>query len=280
MIRRWLLILLIADHGFFFRFFLSSPLFFLFVTVIKCPSLDTPDDAVKTGQECNAPTASYGTTCFFGCNLGYESVNGSTQRTCQANQQWSGIPFLCQGKDNNWLVEIFTELSVWPGIYSVKANASVILVFSQTMKLMRTTNFNNDNNNNNRHHNCYRYRPRTRAKSVKWIKLDPTRRTYHPKWLQVRRKNAAYSNIKQRQNYKNKTLTEGVWINHTLRHEFLRVKRWKKLEKNSVVTDIIMCFSRDMPCYNHKTRRTYHYPTSLLKLKCCLRLCNRVSFHL
>ena len=148
------------------------------------------------------------------------------------------------------------------------------------MKLMRTTNFNNDNNNNNRHHNCYRYRSRTWAKSVKWIKLDPTRRTYHPKWLQVRRNNAAYSKIKERQNYTNKTLTEGASINRTLRHEFLLVKRWKKLGKNSVVTDIMMCFSRDMPCYNYKTRGTYLWPAWLLKLKCCPWLCNRVSLHL
>ena len=55
-------------------------------------------------------------------------------------------------------------------IQSKHQNASVILVFTQTMKLMRTTNFNNDNNNNNnRHHNCYRYRSCTRAKSVRWL---------------------------------------------------------------------------------------------------------------
>ncbi|CAH3141747.1 unnamed protein product [Porites lobata] len=64
--------------------------------VNKCPSLDTPDDAEKSGYGCSAPTASYGTTCFFRCNLGYESVNGSAQRTCQENQQWSGTPLQCQ----------------------------------------------------------------------------------------------------------------------------------------------------------------------------------------
>ena len=74
---------------------------FFFVTVIKCPSLDAPDDADKSGFGCSAPTASYGTTCFFRCNLGYESVNGSAQSTCQENQQWSGTPLQCQGKDNN-----------------------------------------------------------------------------------------------------------------------------------------------------------------------------------
>ena len=73
--------------------------FFSFFTVIICPSLDTPAGARKSGYGCSAPTASYGTTCLFSCKPGYESVNGSMQRTCQENQQWSGTPLECQGND-------------------------------------------------------------------------------------------------------------------------------------------------------------------------------------
>lgn len=104
MIRRctWLFIYFLKTTVYLFIYLIPPLLSSFFVTVIKCPSLGTPDNAVKTGYQCNAPTASYGTACFCSCKPGYESINGSAQRTCQENQQWSGTPLQCKGNAHNF----------------------------------------------------------------------------------------------------------------------------------------------------------------------------------
>ena len=71
------------------------------ITAVECPSLETPDNAVKTGYGCSEHTSSYGTSCFFNCMLGYEASGGSTRRICQANKQWSGTQLQCKGNERN-----------------------------------------------------------------------------------------------------------------------------------------------------------------------------------
>lgn len=74
--------------------------FFLFVPVIQCPSLNTPDHAIQSGYGCSGLSSHYSTSCFFSCMLGYETVGGSQKRTCLETRQWSGTQLQCQGNGN------------------------------------------------------------------------------------------------------------------------------------------------------------------------------------
>lgn len=69
------------------------------LTVIRCPSLDTPYHAEKSGFGCSGQNSNYGISCFFRCKLGYETVGGSLKRTCLETRQWSGTELQCQGKE-------------------------------------------------------------------------------------------------------------------------------------------------------------------------------------
>ena len=69
-----------------------------FVSVIKCPSLNTPDYAIQSGYGCSGLNSNYSTSCFFSCMLGYESTAGSQKRTCLETRQWSGTELQCKGK--------------------------------------------------------------------------------------------------------------------------------------------------------------------------------------
>lgn len=71
--------------------------FFGFVSVIQCPSLNTPDYAIQSGYGCSGLSSNYGTSCFFSCMLGYESIVGSQKRTCLETRQWSGTELQCEG---------------------------------------------------------------------------------------------------------------------------------------------------------------------------------------
>ena len=64
----------------------------LFSTV-SCPSL-TLDKGIVT---CSLVTdkISYGDTCSFTCNTGYELI-GSVLKTCQSDESWSGTGFRCR----------------------------------------------------------------------------------------------------------------------------------------------------------------------------------------
>ncbi|XP_078683131.1 uncharacterized protein LOC144917204 isoform X5 [Branchiostoma floridae x Branchiostoma belcheri] len=56
-----------------------------------CPELPLPDHATRTEGHL------YGDTVTFSCNEGYELI-GSENRTCQANQSWSGVQTNCSKK--------------------------------------------------------------------------------------------------------------------------------------------------------------------------------------
>ncbi|PFX23104.1 Uncharacterized protein K02A2.6 [Stylophora pistillata] len=63
---------------------------------IRCPSLDTPVNVVKSGYGCSGSNSSYGTSCFFTCITGYEATGGSQKRTCLDTRHWSGTELQCQ----------------------------------------------------------------------------------------------------------------------------------------------------------------------------------------
>jgi len=63
---------------------------------IRCPSLNTPDHAIQSGNGCGGPNSSYSTSCFFSCMLGYEAVGGSQKRTCLESREWSGTEIQCK----------------------------------------------------------------------------------------------------------------------------------------------------------------------------------------
>ena len=67
-----------------------------YVTAVKCPPLHTPVNSYsRFGLGCER--RSFSTSCSFSCKRGYHIVGGSTERTCQENQKWSGTELKCQG---------------------------------------------------------------------------------------------------------------------------------------------------------------------------------------
>ena len=62
---------------------------------IRCPSLSTPTNGVKTG--CSGSVSDlYDTQCSFTCTVGYNLI-GSSIRRCLENGTWSGETSQCQG---------------------------------------------------------------------------------------------------------------------------------------------------------------------------------------
>ena len=93
---------------------------------MKCPSLNTPTNAVKTGYGCSEPTSSYGTSCFFSCIPGYEAASGSMRRTCLENKQWSGTQLQCKGTTKIWGYNSYMWGNVFMVNVSVKNIASKV----------------------------------------------------------------------------------------------------------------------------------------------------------
>ncbi|XP_072033433.1 uncharacterized protein [Amphiura filiformis] len=60
---------------------------------VTCEPLPIPLDA--TAHPCSSPHV-YGTTCVFHCDRGWERESGDEQRTCQADETWSGTELVCQ----------------------------------------------------------------------------------------------------------------------------------------------------------------------------------------
>ncbi|XP_077993538.1 uncharacterized protein LOC144447400 [Glandiceps talaboti] len=61
-------------------------------TVIECQETEMSMNSVKSG--CTSPYT-YRTECMFSCITGYYQSGGDTQRTCQADNTWSGTPIEC-----------------------------------------------------------------------------------------------------------------------------------------------------------------------------------------
>lgn len=78
-----------------------------FAVAIRCPSLNTPDHAIQSGNGCGGPNSSYSTSCFFSCMLGYEAVGGSQKRTCLESREWSGTEIQCKRKESVFYVHLW-----------------------------------------------------------------------------------------------------------------------------------------------------------------------------
>ena len=60
---------------------------------VSCSSLANPHNGIINCFLGNDGVHSYGDTCSFTCNTGYELAG--TKRTCQSDGQWSGSPVSC-----------------------------------------------------------------------------------------------------------------------------------------------------------------------------------------
>jgi len=65
-----------------------------FVILVACPSLTDPDNGSMTCSLGDDEVPTYGDTCSFTCNTGYE-LTGSDNRTCQSKGRWNGSKPIC-----------------------------------------------------------------------------------------------------------------------------------------------------------------------------------------
>ena len=70
-----------------------------FSLVVRCARLVPPPHSIQSG--CGSLYNVFGDKCLSYCARGYNRVNGSTERVCQANGTWSGEEPFCQGKRTN-----------------------------------------------------------------------------------------------------------------------------------------------------------------------------------
>ena len=72
--------------------------------LVSCSSLPNPDNGIIICSLGDNGAPSYGDTCSFTCNAGYE-LTSSDIRTCQSDGSWSGSDVVCsKGKLNNYMV--------------------------------------------------------------------------------------------------------------------------------------------------------------------------------
>ena len=64
-------------------------------SVVSCPSLTDPNNGVINCLLGDDGVSSYGDTCSFTCDNGYE-LTGSDTRICQSNGNWSGSDATCE----------------------------------------------------------------------------------------------------------------------------------------------------------------------------------------
>ena len=65
-----------------------------FTLLVSCPSLTDPINGMIDCLLGDDGVSSYGDTCNFTCNTGYE-LTGSDTRTCQSDGSWSGSDIVC-----------------------------------------------------------------------------------------------------------------------------------------------------------------------------------------
>ena len=70
--------------------------FIFFFLVVRCPPLLPPPNGFQLG--CGAMYNVFGDKCRYFCDIGYRLINGSTERSCQADGKWSGETPHCQRK--------------------------------------------------------------------------------------------------------------------------------------------------------------------------------------
>ena len=71
----------------------------IFLLVVRCPTLYPGPHTAKLGCVTNKGYNTLGDVCYFHCDPGYFSVNGSVKRRCAANATWSGSLLECKSKD-------------------------------------------------------------------------------------------------------------------------------------------------------------------------------------
>ena len=71
--------------------FISVRVWVIFAVLyfLECPTLTNPNNGMLNCSLGGDGFASYGDTCYFTCNNGYELI-GSATRICQADGWWSG----------------------------------------------------------------------------------------------------------------------------------------------------------------------------------------------
>lgn len=67
--------------------------------MVDCESLSAPDNGAV-----NDILTTYQSVATYQCNIGYNLI-GESNRTCQANGNWSGMEPICQSNDG--LIEFF-----------------------------------------------------------------------------------------------------------------------------------------------------------------------------
>ena len=70
------------------------PLFCLIFIVVDCGALTDPDN----GQVTLSNGASLNSEASYSCNIGF-AINGTSTRTCQINNQWSGSEPTCESEN-------------------------------------------------------------------------------------------------------------------------------------------------------------------------------------
>ena len=65
-------------------------------TAVQCLELTNPQNGMISCSLGDDGIPSYGDTCSFTCNTGYE-LTGSDTRTCQSDGSWSGTNTTCSG---------------------------------------------------------------------------------------------------------------------------------------------------------------------------------------
>jgi len=63
---------------------------------VTCPLLADPNNGAINCLLGDDEVPSYGDTCSFTCNTGYQLI-GSNRRTCQDDLIWSGSETMCRG---------------------------------------------------------------------------------------------------------------------------------------------------------------------------------------
>ena len=95
---------------------LPPPLFCLIFLVVDCGNLTDPDN----GQVTLSNGASLNSEASYSCNIGF-AINGTSTRTCQINDQWSGSAPTCESENIVCIVAHCVEFTGDSQIYKYES---------------------------------------------------------------------------------------------------------------------------------------------------------------
>lgn len=96
-------------------------------TVVKCPQLMDPEHGTVVLPE----AVSFKSVAKYTCDNGY-MLNGTAERTCQANQQWSGSERTCESEIldklaiTNAMNPVHSMISHFTSVYNSHSCRSVL----------------------------------------------------------------------------------------------------------------------------------------------------------